>query len=180
MQCVYNPEVGRERQWGAGTLTPVATRRRRSSSAPGPSGLEYARVAAARGHEIVVLEREDEVGGHVRWLLACSPAGRSTAQIARWLRSTGRGERRRDPHRRGVSTDDLDALLAAERPDHVVVATGASYRRDGWQGQTAQPLPGWETGNCVTWDEVATGAVSRPAPSSCSTICRTQRPRSPR
>ncbi len=42
----------------------------------------------------------------------------------------------------------------------MVVATGASYRRDGWQGQTAQPLPGWETGNCVTWDEVVTGSVS--------------------
>ena len=38
-------------------------------------------------------------------------------------------------------------------------ATGSRYRRDGWQGQTAAPLPGWETGNCVTWDEVATGAV---------------------
>ena len=59
-----------------------------------------------------------------------------------------------------MSAASLDTVLEAERPDHVVVATGSTYRRDGWQGQTAQPLPGWETGNCVTWDAVATGAVS--------------------
>ncbi|MBV8952732.1 MAG: FAD-dependent oxidoreductase, partial [Solirubrobacterales bacterium] len=28
-----------------------------------------------------------------------------------------------------------------------------------FQGQTAQPIPGWESGNCVTWDEVALGVV---------------------
>jgi hypothetical protein len=49
--------------------------------------------------------------------------------------------------------------MGAERADHVVVATGARYRRDGFQGQTGAPLPGHETGNCVTWVEVATGAV---------------------
>ncbi len=52
---------------------------------------------------------------------------------------------------------------ADEQPDHVVVATGSTYRRDGWQGQTAQPLPGWESGNCVTWDEVVTGRRRRRA-----------------
>jgi len=36
-----------------------------------------------------------------------------------------------------------------------VVASGARYRRDGFQGQTGKPLPGWETGHCVSWDEVA-------------------------
>jgi uncharacterized FAD-dependent dehydrogenase len=40
-----------------------------------------------------------------------------------------------------------------------VVAPGARYRRDGFQGQTGKPLPGWETGNCVTWDEVALDKV---------------------
>ena len=50
-------------------------------------------------------------------------------------------------------------MLATERPDHIVVASGARYRRDGFQGQTGKPLPGWETGHCVTWDEVALDKV---------------------
>src|SRR5207249_4290964 len=58
-----------------------------------------------------------------------------------------------------VEPEGLDELLAGERPDHVVVATGAPYRRDGFQGQTAAPLPGHDTGNCASWDEVVTGAV---------------------
>ena len=36
-----------------------------------------------------------------------------------------------------------------------MVASGARYRRDGFQGQTGKPIPGWETGNCLTWDEIA-------------------------
>ena len=59
-----------------------------------------------------------------------------------------------------VTAETIDAVLAAEQPDHVVVATGARYRRDGFQGQTAKPLPGWESGRCVTWDEVALDKVT--------------------
>ena len=59
-----------------------------------------------------------------------------------------------------VSADSIDAVLADVRPDHVVVATGARYRRDGFQGQSAQPLPGWESGRCVTWDEIALDKVT--------------------
>jgi uncharacterized FAD-dependent dehydrogenase len=29
--------------------------------------------------------------------------------------------------------------------------------RDGFQGWTGEPIPGWETGNCVGWDEIVTG-----------------------
>jgi len=56
-----------------------------------------------------------------------------------------------------VSAENIDDVLAAEHPDHIVVASGARYRRDGFQGQTGKPLPGWESGRCVTWDEVALG-----------------------
>ena len=124
----------------------------------GPAGLEYARVAAARGHEVVVLEREQEVGGHAR-LLSLLPGRAEYGQIGRWLLRQAEGNGADVRTGTAVTAANLDAVLAEERPDHVVVATGSVYRRDGWQGQTAAPLPGWETGNCVTWDEVVTGRV---------------------
>lgn len=157
VQCVYNPEVGREARWGSGTLVPAAERKRALVIGAGPAGLEYARVASARAHEVVVLEREAEVGGHVRWQ-SLLPGRKEYGQIARWLerQATGNGAEIRTGSE--VREDGLDQLLADF--DHVVVATGSSYRRDGWQGQTAAPVPGWETGRCVSWDEVVKGKGS--------------------
>jgi 2,4-dienoyl-CoA reductase-like NADH-dependent reductase (Old Yellow Enzyme family)/thioredoxin reductase len=159
VQCVYNAEVGRERAWGHGTLQQVADAKKVVVIGGGPAGLEYARIAAARGHEVVVLEREAETGGHVR-THSLLPGRKEYGQIGRWLlrQATGNGAEVRT----GVAVHEagLDALLAAERPDHVVVATGSRYREDGWQGQTAAPLAGAETGRCVSWDRVATGDVT--------------------
>lgn len=158
VQCVYNPVVGRERAWGHGTLDRASHPKKVLVIGGGPAGLEYARVAAARGHRVVVLEREQELGGHVR-LQSLLPSREGYAEIGRWLadqaRKNGATLRVASP----VTAENLDEVLAAEGPDHVVVATGARWCRDGFQGWTAAPLAGWETGKCVTWEEVATGAV---------------------
>jgi pyruvate/2-oxoglutarate dehydrogenase complex dihydrolipoamide dehydrogenase (E3) component len=157
VQCVYNPEVGREARWGSGTLVPASERKRALVIGAGPAGLEYARVSAARGHEVIVLEREAEVGGHVR-KQALLPGRKEYGQIARWLEQQATGNGAEIRLGTEVTEDALDELVVGV--DHVVVATGSSYRRDGWQGQTAAPIPGWETGQCVTWDDVATGEAS--------------------
>jgi 2,4-dienoyl-CoA reductase-like NADH-dependent reductase (Old Yellow Enzyme family)/thioredoxin reductase len=159
VQCVYNPEVGRERQWGAGSLTRVEDPRRVLVLGGGPAGLELARVAAARGHAVTVLEREAEPGGHVR-VQALLPDRQEYGQIGVWL--AAQASKNGAEIRTGVDVreDDLDALLAAEHPDHVVVATGARYANDGWQGQTAAPVEGWESGNCASWHEVVDGKAS--------------------
>jgi NADPH-dependent 2,4-dienoyl-CoA reductase/sulfur reductase-like enzyme len=124
----------------------------------GPAGLEYARVAAARGHQVIVCEGEAEVGGHVR-IQSLLPTRSEYGRIATWLAEQARANGAEIRTSAPVTSDGLDALLAAERPDHVVVATGSRYRRDGFQGQTAAPLPGHETANCVSWPEVVTGAA---------------------
>jgi len=156
VQCIYNPEVGRERQWGAGSLTPVAQPRRALVIGGGPAALEFARVAAARGHVVTVLEREPETGGHVR-VQALLPDRQELGQIGIWL--AAQAAKNGAELRVGVEVTegDLDGLLAAERPDHVVIATGARHRNDGWQGQTAAPVDGWETGNCASWHDVVDG-----------------------
>ena len=159
MQCVYNPAVGRESVWGKGTLERAPTPKKVVVVGAGPAGLEYARVVAARGHDdVVVLEREAETGGHVR-LQSLLPSREEYGEIGRWLadqaRKNGAVIRTSAP----VLPESLDGLLGAENPDHVVAATGPRVCRDGYQGWTGDALPGWETGNCVGWDEVATEAA---------------------
>jgi 2,4-dienoyl-CoA reductase-like NADH-dependent reductase (Old Yellow Enzyme family)/pyruvate/2-oxoglutarate dehydrogenase complex dihydrolipoamide dehydrogenase (E3) component len=159
VQCAYNPVVGRERIWGASSMRKVAAPKRALVIGAGAAGLEYARVAAARGNHVVIYEREPEVGGHVR-AYGALPNRTQYGTIATWLAEQARGNGAVIKTGNAITAENLDAVLSAERPDHVVVATGARYRRDGFQGQTAKPLPGWESGRCVTWDEVALDKVT--------------------
>jgi 2,4-dienoyl-CoA reductase-like NADH-dependent reductase (Old Yellow Enzyme family)/thioredoxin reductase len=154
VQCVYNPVVGREAVWGASSMTKVSSPKRALVIGAGPAGLEYARVAAARGNAVVVYECERHVGGHVR-AYGALPNRQPYGTIATWLAEQATGNGATIKLESPVTAENIDGLLATERPHHIVVASGARYRRDGFQGQTGKPIPGWETGNCVTWDEVA-------------------------
>src|SRR5262249_32201603 len=55
--CATTREAGREASLGAGPLPPAARRKRVVVVGGGPAGLEAAWVAAARGHDVVLLER---------------------------------------------------------------------------------------------------------------------------
>jgi N-methyl-L-proline demethylase len=85
----------------------------------GVGGMEAARVAASRGHEVVLLEATDRLGGQVV-LAAKAPGREETVGIADWLRQ--------ELEILGVdvrlnSYAEADDVLA-EAPDVVVVATG--------------------------------------------------------
>jgi len=155
VQCIYNPTIGREAAWGEGTLVKVKSPKRLLVIGGGPAGLEYARVAAARGHGVTVLERESEPGGHVR-LQALLPGRSEFGEIARWLADQARKNGAEIRTSAAVTEENLANVLATERPDHVVVATGSRVCADGFQGWTADGLPGWESGHCLGWDELVT------------------------
>lgn len=158
VQCVYNPTMGREGRWGAGSIVPVEQPKRVLVIGGGPAGLECARIAAARGHQVTVLEREAETGGHVR-LQSLLPSRAEYGRIGVWL--ADQAAKNGAQIRTGVDVQEgaLDSLLEEIAPDHVVIATGASIATDGFQGWTAQALPGAQAGRLVGWDQIATGAV---------------------
>ena len=156
VQCIYNPAVGREATWGEGTLDRAPVLKRILVIGGGPAGLEYARVAAARGHAVTLYEAEAETGGHVR-VQSLLPSRAEYGEIGRWLGAQAEKNGATIVTGAPVTEEDLDRALEAVAPDHVVVATGSRVAVDGFQGWTGEALPGWETGNCVGWDDVATG-----------------------
>lgn len=161
VQCVYNPTVGREGKWGAGSIIQVTNSKKALIIGAGPSGLEYARIAAARGHEVTVLEADSETGGHVR-VHSLLPSRTEFGEIGRWLADQAKKNGAVIKTSVEVDENNIDAILAEYKPDHVVVATGSKGAYDGFQGWTTEPLPGWDTGNCLTWEEVVLGRAQKP------------------
>ncbi|MEW6270823.1 MAG: FAD-dependent oxidoreductase [Thermodesulfobacteriota bacterium] len=146
--CVTNPAVGRESDLGHGTLVAAGKRKRVVVIGGGPAGLEAAWVAAARGHEVILLERADRLGGKI--LLAASLPGRSeVADLATWR--IGECERRGVDVRLGHEAT-VDSVLALE-PAAVIVATGGRAARDVPSKAHPLPVPGCEQANVLDHEE---------------------------
>ena len=64
--CLHNPATGREADLPHEIVPTPGPRKRVVVVGAGPAGLEAARVAAARGHEVTVLEAADRPGGQLR------------------------------------------------------------------------------------------------------------------
>ena len=116
--CIHNPSTGRETVLPH-ALTPAPVRKRVVVVGAGPAGLEAARVAAERGHEVVVFEAAARPGGQVT-LAARAPWRRDILGIVDWRVSelTRLGV----DLRTGVLVS-ADTLLAMD-PDVVILATG--------------------------------------------------------
>ncbi|WP_408638270.1 FAD-dependent oxidoreductase [Rubrobacter xylanophilus] len=81
VRCIHNPEAGREAAWGP--LTPARRPKRVAVVGGGPGGLEAARVAALRGHQVTLYERRHTLGGQLR-LWTQAPAMGELSGIIRW------------------------------------------------------------------------------------------------
>ncbi len=116
--CVHNPSTGRELDQPH-EISKASAARRVVVVGAGPAGLEAARVAALRGHEVIVHEAANDPGGQVR-LTAMTPRRHEMIQLIQW--------RFAECTRMGVTfhfnSFADDETIRAETPDVVVIATG--------------------------------------------------------
>jgi 2,4-dienoyl-CoA reductase-like NADH-dependent reductase (Old Yellow Enzyme family) len=123
--CLHNVATGREQTVPQLVEKNADAPKRIVVVGAGPAGLEAARVAAERGHDVVLFEAADGPGGQVA-VAAQAPGRRDLIGVTDWLASEC-------AHagvdlRYGVYADTADVL--AEAPDIVVIATGGVPNTD--------------------------------------------------
>ncbi len=127
VRCAVNPMTGRESRIGASERTPAPARKRILVVGGGPSGLEAARLARLRGHDVVLCEKSTQLGGTLRFAaLVYEPNERLLDWLEAQVRKLGVEIR--------LETEVTPALIRKLAPDEVLVAAGATRQKPAIRG----------------------------------------------
>lgn len=119
LSCSVNPSAGRE---NLGRIIPVRRAKRILVVGGGASGMEFARVAARRGHEVTLMERSSRLGGHLTEY-SVPDFKDDMKNLLRWFE----GEMRDAGVVIRLNTVATPESVRSDRPDVLVVATGSYY-----------------------------------------------------
>jgi dimethylamine/trimethylamine dehydrogenase len=159
MRCTQNPTMSEE--WRKGWHPEIIPARGSDDQVlvvgAGPAGLECARALGQRGYQVHLAEAEEELGGRVT-REARLPG------LAAWARV-------RDHRLLQIGKMANVSVYPASRLEpehvremgaaHVVIATGASWRRDGIGRAHREPVAGFADSAVYTPDDVTAGAELR-------------------
>lgn len=142
--CAINSAAGREDEL---RVEPALRIQRILVIGGGPAGMEAARIAAQRGHSVVLCEKELQLGGQLR-VIAQDPARRS---LGDYVEDVGRELARAGVEIR-LATEASASLVASVQADVVIVATGSRP----W----IPPVAGASDARVVTALDVLRGTVN--------------------
>lgn len=117
VECTVNYCTGREDER---RIRPAETKKRVLVIGGGPAGMEAARVAAMRGHQVMLQEKSRQLGGALL-LQAVVPSKAEVENLTRYLSTQIGGERVAVE----FGKDTMPSSLGTAAPDAVIIATGA-------------------------------------------------------
>ncbi len=154
VRCAVNPTTAREVERGEIETTRAPEPKRVLVVGAGPAGMEAARVAALRGHQVTLCEKADQLGGTLRFAALVYPPN---AKLLRWL------ERQVDQLEIEVRTGfEMSTERVREMaPDVAILAVGAQREKPAIPGvEQDHVFDGDQLRDLLSGDRNATGKLS--------------------
>jgi len=159
IRCTQNPTMGEEwrRGWHPEYIPPAESDGNVLVVGAGPAGLEAARALGQRGYQVTLAEARHELGGRVTRESALPG-------LAEWARV--RDYRVQRIHEMANVSVYLDSHITAAdlvefEFEHVIVATGATWRRDGIGRWLTRPVKWGANDRVFTPDDIMGGSAPK-------------------
>jgi dimethylamine/trimethylamine dehydrogenase len=154
-RCTQNPTFGEEwrKGWHPETIRGKASDGHVLIVGAGPAGLEAARAAGRRGYHVTLAEASDELGGRV------TKESRLPG-LAAWarVRDYRIGQIQQMPNIEVFPASEMNADQVLELgAQHVALATGATWRRDGIGYNIRDAVPGWDRAHVFSPSDLMDG-----------------------
>jgi dimethylamine/trimethylamine dehydrogenase len=156
IRCTQNPTMGEEwrKGWHPEAIPPRTGNDSFLIVGAGPTGLECARLLGRRGYAVSLAEAEEQLGGRVT-REARLPGLAAWARVRDYRLNQLNKMQNVEVYRASPVTADQVLEFGATR---VVLATGASWRRDGIGRANTRPIPGLDrAGGVYTPEDLMAG-----------------------
>ncbi|MDR1359322.1 MAG: FAD-dependent oxidoreductase [Coriobacteriales bacterium] len=145
VRCAVNPALGRETRYAH--IGRAEVKKKIMIVGGGPAGMQAAQIAARRGHEVTLYEKDDELGGRLREASALYKKEDTHRKYLDWSRRATRESGA--TIRLGVEV--TPELVLAEQPDVVINAAGGIHH--------LPPIAGIDCGKIVSITDAELGRV---------------------
>lgn len=152
IRCTQNPTMGEEwrRGWHPEIIAPKKDDKEVMVIGAGAAGLECARALGQRGYRVSLLEARREAGGRVLRESAL-PGLNEWRRVIDWRLTQIRKMKNVSLYLSSPMTAEEILEAGAQ---HVIVATGAAWRRDGVGRTLWKPIPGFDLENVFNPDDL--------------------------
>ena len=152
IRCTQNPTMGEEwkRGWHPEIISPRKSEKEVMIVGAGPAGLEAARALGQRGYGVTLLDARKELGGRVVRESAL-PGLNEWRRVMDWRLTQLKKMKNVAMYPSSLMTAE-EVLESGAR--NVIVATGATWRRDGVGRTLWKPIPGHDLENVFSPDDV--------------------------